>query len=454
MPDLSAVLLGGKVPNRVFGLVLRALVSLRLYRLTARLFALLIHEIPPNTGTVPNRTNEGRATLLALSAEEFREDPKLLAETGRFRVLTVDSGAQRRLMYRFYPANAQWHHVLSHALRPDLDPHRRGYRAFLRAFLPHLYRRLGVSAVIGSHIHFGTDVDWGAVSNELGFPYVVLHRENLFASDWIIRQVTDRLGVVQLRFEGERIVVHNDVVKRVFAESGYASPNTIEVLGCTRMDEYLSRLRNGPGSSIPGRRKVAFFPISLGDGHSEFLTHIRPSIERLHIFLVDFARRNPDIDVIIKPKAKWSSSWQADFDTTLAKSPAAGPYPSNLIVRSDLDVHELILSSSAVLGINTTTLIEAGIAGQRTVIPYFPELRDPWCQAHLLFGSYFPSLLVARDEEELEREIFRGLRGERLPDAMRKTYEEIFQTYVSSLRGDATARYVTLLDQVCRTHAA
>lgn len=67
-------------------------------------------------------------------------------------------------------------------LDADMKKRQNEYRAFLRRFLPSLYARLKINGVVGAAIYYIQDYDWGVVSDEIGVPYIVLHRENLVTS--------------------------------------------------------------------------------------------------------------------------------------------------------------------------------------------------------------------------------------------------------------------------------
>ena len=139
-----------------------------------------------------------RFTLLALNPDRFRGDLPILAETGIFRVLKMPFEWQARFYQRFQHPVAETSADAGHP-GPDLD--REAYRAYLRRFLPEFYRRLGVDAVIGAAVHYRQDRDIGAVSEEIGVPYIVLHRENLVTNAAHYRYFAE-IGERQGRFTG------------------------------------------------------------------------------------------------------------------------------------------------------------------------------------------------------------------------------------------------------------
>ena len=441
-----------RLESIVIGAVMRVLVRSPWPAVQAYLLSLFVRERLPDGRLVKPTADASRPAVLALSADQFRSDPECLAAEGTFRILELATPIMRRLVYRFYPADAPWPDIISHKIRPDLEPNRKRCRAFLERLLPAFYRRLGIRAVISPHMHYGTDVDWGAVSETLGVPYVVLHRENLYASQQVIEMVLRRFAYLGVQFEGRRLITHNPVVSDVLVRSGFVDASRAQALGCIRMDPYIQRAR-GRNPPSPARR-IAIFPYSIGPDDRELFRRLRLAFNRMYAFLVRFALENPDIEIVIKPKAKWMQSWREDTERGLRASGLSLGDATNVVVRADVDVHDLILSSAVVLGLNTTTVIEAGIAGRYTVIPFLEELHVLEVEPEILFFSSFSKLIVARNLDELERHLRAGLAGTSLPPAVRAEYDAVFERYVSTLDAGATARYVHLLQEVINDNAA
>ena len=90
---------------------------------------------------------DGRPALLALTAEHFLGDLEVLADSGEFRVLRLPFSWQARLILLFYPPDLPRRQYLQADTNARVARARKGYRAFLKAFLPRLYRRLGITGV-------------------------------------------------------------------------------------------------------------------------------------------------------------------------------------------------------------------------------------------------------------------------------------------------------------------
>lgn len=441
--------IGDRLRSAALGAAVRGFVALGWKRPLALLYAGLVEERLPGGGRrrVPRRSSDTRPVLLALSAEQFRGDLQCFADEGTFRVLELHANVQRKLIYRFFPAETIWPDIINPKDNEALAVGKRQLRTFFAGLLPHLYERLGVDCVLSPHLHYDSDIDWGAVSQQLGVLYVVLHRENLYACPRLVRFIRDRFASLDTTFEGEHIVVHNEIVRQVFIDNGFVAPEAITALGCMRMDLLVERLRRHRRTAVP--RRVTLFPFAIPSEREESGRRLRMAFDRLHVALVTYAEANPDVEVVIKPKEKWAAQFHQNFERAMDGAGLNANAIPNLIVRDDLDAQDLIFSSAVVVGLNTTTLIEAGVARCRAVIPYFEAMQHESVDDRIYFRDRFDNLIVATDEDELYAEFARALAGEALPEAVHQAYCELFETYVSTLQGTAVPAYVASLKQLC-----
>ena len=412
----------------------------------SRLLAHACREVLPDGRTRRLRKkhdDDGRLTVLALSAGNFRGDLPALAATGQIRVLRIPTHWQTRLIYQFL---RQGQPMLDYVNPPAGHPNRQikaDLRDFFRGFLPVLYRRLEVDCVIGPHINYIADVDWGAVSDELGVPYLVFHRENMFAAAQTRRLVIDRTRRLG-RFEGSHMAVHNEVSRQLHIDAGYVAPERISSLGCIRMDAFMERIRDA-GPPRNDRRMVVFYPFVLG---RVFEPELADFFRDVHMALVKLAVARSEIDVIMKPKPKFHPVWRGLLDRALDETGIDITGLDNLIIRDDLDVQELSLTADVICGLNTTALLEAAVAGRPVVIPYFGDLRTPKYDERLFFRDAFDLFDIAESADAFMAAILRRLQDPGADALVMRRRRELFERYVNTADGRATERYVALLKTV------
>jgi len=399
--------------------------------------------IRPGTQSRP----DGRIGVLFLSSDVFRGDNVHLAAAGSVRVLELPRRWLTRLFLQFYdmqPRRPQMPEYMNPSPTDAPFAYKQDYQRFLERLLPPLFTELGIDCVIGQHMHHIIDVDWGEVSQRLGRPYLVFHREAIVVSPVVRNRVRDRLTRLG-RFQGAHIVVQNEGAVEACIESGFVDRDRITALGAIRMDALardMKRLRN----DLPENGTCVMFAFGLGlfvvagdVPQSQF--------DKAHSAFLSVARNNPKRQFIIKCKPDTEGSWRKDFER-LCGEIGVDPYAlANLRITSDDDPHELIRNAAVVTSFNSTTLLEAGIAGRRVVVPYFDEVRQPEFRECLYFyPGVFDVFVAAQDEEEYMAALEAGLSGVRpITDAELAERVAVFEHYISPLDGRVTERFEALI---------
>jgi len=346
-------------------------------------------------------------TLLALNAKRFSTDLEILARTGRFRVLRFPfdyqalvllaffQAEQRKDYYRFYSPLADDRAMLSARSR---------CRHYLRRLLPRLFAKLGVDAVISAALGYKQDFDLGAVAHEIGTPWIVMHRETFKSSIGHQRDVV-KFGQSFGRFSGTKLLLHNDLTRDLFIESGFIEPEDALTSGCMRMDDFIGNLANEMPACSSERKTVVFFSffhsICLGSNIELLQTKLKGTwsqdgeegfvklFEGSHGALAELARDHPDIDVIIK--CKWGKGWFERIEDAVRARGMDPETMPNLKLVDDEPAHDLIDRADVVVSFGSTTVAEAAIAGKPVVFPYFAEVHRP----------HYTDYVLCRDDRHL-----------------------------------------------------
>ncbi len=92
------------------------------------------------------------------------------------------------------------------------------------------------SIVIGSGFGYKALLDWGAVSHELGYSYIVFHREGYMGSE-IEKHDIRLIGTNGRNFEGTKLVLQSQEHCDLLIECGYGSKTNSSARGTVRMDK-------------------------------------------------------------------------------------------------------------------------------------------------------------------------------------------------------------------------
>ena len=408
----------------------------------ARYVAGHIRQVEPSNGQ-PSPEVPG---ILALNADKFRKDLQILADTRALRVYVLDPDFQRKIVARFRLADGNYQ---THcAAEPDAVHKASRERAVdvWRRVLPSVLSRLNIGAVITAAAHYHTDWDIGTAAEMIGARFVVLHRENSFvAAPAMQREVFERMRKAH-PFTGRMIVMHNDLARQSFIDSGYVGPERVVSVGCLRMDEWI---RWCDQKTAIGRDALLFsFSYASGligrknyatDGPLGFVDLFRQT----HVAFAELAKANAGHQFVVKTKYG-----QSDRTAILSVLAAAGIDPDKLpnyrITVSD-DPHELIRRAAVVIAFQSTTMLEAALAARPVVVPLFAEAVRADHEPYLRFRDAFHLFLTADSAERMKTLVQQNLRAPRLAVEGLSEKRELFEKYVSKLSADTLSRYVAIL---------
>src|SRR5690606_10838918 len=132
--------------------------------------------------------------------------------------------------------------------------------------------------------------------------------------------------------------------------------------------------------------------------------------DQAHCAIAVLARRRPDVDFVIKPK--WAGDFQRRVEEALLRgghAPRGIPHPR---IDPAVDAQDLIFESDVVSAFNSTTMLEAAVAGKPVVQTMFAEAAtDSYADWILLRERQEELFDVARSPEDYERTIEARLEG-------------------------------------------
>ena len=404
-----------------------------------------------------------RITLLALNPNRFRHDLELLEATGRFRVLRVPFETQAALIPYFYGPDRTA--IFRPPVGSPLAAGQAAYRRLLTGVIRRLVATENVRVVVGAAIHYKQDLDWGAAAHAAGIPYVVLHRENLATAPLVRAAYVERYREIG-PFQGDHIVVHNEMMKSVLVDSGFAGSDDVSVAGAMRMDRFIERL----GAQAPTRhqRLVLFsfhHAMSLGLDRHERVGRFDGAwsadgsagwvrlFDAVHGAVARFASSNPDVEVVVK--LKWGGErWHRYVEAACERSGVDPAKTANLVVDDASDAQDLILRADVVTGFASTTLLESALAGRPVIVPHFEEAADPVYEGRVPFRDVSDIFDVAYSLSEYERLLDQRMADPAVDPEVQRKRRSVFSAYVSPEQGGATEAYVDLLDYWARRAAS
>jgi len=440
--------------RNICSLLFRIIVRNRCHSKLAFFYSLIIKELTSD-GKIKRPSKQAgnnKLTILVLSIDGFRSDVDCIANTNEFRVLIIPVQWQRRLVYQFYPVELQKYGFKN-------NPDQLGYkyskeqeeiREFLYEFLARLYKRISINCVISPHSRYVADLDWGAVSTKLGVPHILIPRDSQFASSpYLLNRMKHFFSDGLPKFEGKHIIVQSELDREVYIDTGYVDVEKTSSLGCPRMDGFLRKSKEKRLDAKRRRKKVVFLPFTYKEKGTFDILDLRSYVKELQLFFLRFAIKFPEIDVVIKPKPKGLKPWEKEvMFEMIGDAGTENNKLLNLIIRNDIDIHSLFRESDVVCGLNTSALLEAAVIGLPIIIPYFKDLQCPKYDERLFYRDAYNLFDIAEDTIELESLILYRLENPIIEEKIMEGRKALFGKYVSSVKGDATEKHVTLIKEI------
>jgi len=414
-------------------------------------YSKMIKEIKSEKGL----NNHAGFTILALMPKRFVGDLEVLAENGEFRILAIPFDWQTKILSLYWNDRFDstiYTHKEGSSNKMIIEVQRK-LRCFMKCFLSSLYRKIGVDCVIGSGIFYRQNYDWGLVSNEIGIPYIVLHKENLINSR--IHRRNYEIAKRNNRFQGAHIIVHNTILRDIFIKAGYVRPEQISSLGCLRMDGFVQRVKKQIKINNK-RKKVVLFSFSYNTGLGADIKSFTENrdvgvvnlFEHVHVSIAKLAMKNKEVDFVIK--AKWGGNWLREIEFVCKKNGIVTKELENLSVLHDVNVHNLIFESDVVCVYGSTTALESAIAAKPVIVPYFDEALKPEYADGVHHKDYFHLFDIAHSVEEFERLIVERLANPAVSEDCINERYAVFEKYVSSMKGNAREQYIGLIKKIVK----
>ena len=298
---------------------------------------------------------------------------------------------------------------------PKIEATKTEYRQFLAAVWRHYNNAMAVDVVLTANFAYFTEREFATALEEAGTPFIALHKENVRpprrVNDYWFSLYKMRRG----RFTGRKILVYNDLERKLEIASGVAAPESIVVTGMPRLDRLHRWRREHAGESSAGRPHILFFAFSQYDKLTAIQRKASAGVPgnmedmegwnelswggfclETHQAVVDLARQHPNFDVTIKCKGQG----RRHEDVLRILDQLEQPLPPNLSVVTSGDPYDLIIRSQVVVGFNTTGLLEAVAAGKVVIVPSFGEACEEERQDLII--DLGEAVEYARSPEELK----------------------------------------------------
>ena len=399
-----------------------------------------------------NLIPDPRFGILVLDVERFW--PGGLERLGEEVQLYVLPHECRNFLHSLFFVSEEVSMLRHYNVDDDFILKEREFVSFLRLLIPRLASHLGFDCVLTCNYMYIQNKLIAKACKATHIPFVDLNRESKqdtrFNDKWKRKYETLNLHT---RFFGNAICVYNENMKRLLCDLDVCCPEDIYVTGALQTDTLLKRVSETKNTDTCKQVTLFSFrhmPVSgdnIGydggfcpDGTRGFIT----LFNNVHSAFAKLAKDNPTIRFVIK--LKWSNDWQDYVRGAVEKSGSSLEELDNLVVAGeDEDAMDLILASHFVVGLNSTTMLQARMANKVVIVPYFGEIVDKYPE-NLQYRDVLSEFVLARSPEEFVLLIQEHITG---PISLLPPSPGIFDEYIGFSDGKNLERVLSVLSKEC-----
>jgi hypothetical protein len=402
----------------------------------------------------------GALTVLAFDPDRWTQDLLALAKVAHIRIYAVPFSVSTRIHTLFFgsdpmPGIADYFLITDPAVLAKREMQAR----YAASVLEYLRRWLNVDCAANPAIHYIVDFPWMGGGEKAGVPFVTAHKEFTVLDDRQVRERIDRWkNRYRFKFLGTRLAVTNAIAEKLFTEANVAPAAKVTRAGLLRFDNLL----RVPAPAAP-RDPVTVTLFSFGHLTGPFDSKAEPHghyftkhdddgfvdlFKDTHIAFAEMARANPQAQFLIKPKNVerwWIEKVEQAVEQGLGIPMSAIP---NCRVVAE-PAPDLIRRSVAVIGLNSTVVLETVALDRDLIMPVFAEAAGKY--ADKVYFPHFRDLFsVASSRAELSAMLERALRGERLKTPAPERLHALFDEYVGNHDGRSAERLAAIFHDVVR----
>ena len=380
--------------------------------------AVVAERIVRGCALLQSASDSGAPRVLVFQAGRFPEDLRALARHGGLTLIEAPLEAIQEAngLFRSVPAAGvgdDYDYFLEED--PGCLAERSRQLAFCREVLEIVRGRLAFDCAMTPAVHYRGDFPWAGACEELGVPFVALHKEFTVIDE---RHLPERIELYRkgrFRFQGSWVLVTNESARKLFTEGRVFDPERIEVTGLPRMDQ-LFEMGLDSDRQDRSKQQVTLFSFAHYCGGLGFNKERRSRLfsknddegfvrlfDAVHGAIAELAARYPNVTFKIKPKAP-ADWWKAEIDRVFrARTGKTTKELPNCAIVSE-SAADLIRNSDVVIGFNSTVLLESLALRRPTIMPYFAEAAETY-PYNVYLSDFLEAFTLARSEGELTERI-------------------------------------------------
>ena len=263
----------------------------------------------------------------------------------------------------------------------EINKKKQEYFDYLKKILVILNKFTKFHAILSFNVFYYAERELQRVSKNLNIKFLVLLKEGI-STNQVKKQLSWQLKNTADKFFGDKIATYNIFRKNMLIEANTVKKKDIQAIGIPRYDKIFKYSKN-----IKNRNSVVYFSLrkeagffnsgkdipnnkykSLGKkipktnliSEKKLQNILKKNEKKMISILLNLARKNPNIDVIVKYK-----TGEGNYFINVDKK------PSNMYFITEGSGYKLLENCKVAIGFNTSALYEAIIASCKVLVVSF-----------------------------------------------------------------------------------
>ncbi|MBH11250.1 MAG: hypothetical protein CMG74_13040 [Candidatus Marinimicrobia bacterium] len=422
-----------------------------------------------------SKISSNKKNVLFLDPAKFRGDIDCLKKDKKYNISLIESRWLWATISSFISGKID---ILDY-LNFSKSKQKKSYNkidAFHKSLVHNICSHYKIDCVIIANYRYVEYLPWLKAFKNLSIPIIIFYRECLLTTERFYDGVYSRHKLFK-NYPFDHIIVHNDITKKTFVSSHMAKESQVSVAGALRMDSLLTTINKKFSTKNTRRKKVTLFYFDYRDslfgkeklskiietGYGDkynYVEKIWPYRENLfddlHSTLIKLAINNPEIDVVIKAKKiqkeKNNQSWEKFIDIQ-KKYNVDTLDLKNYFVLNEGNVHNLIMESNIIIGLQSSTVLESAIANKYVIFPLFYNYSRIENFRDFHWHQYINLFEVADSGNQLYEMILNYLSNEReISSEIIEGRKKLFEKYFYNLEGKSLQKYHQIIQGVLSEH--
>ena len=275
------------------------------------------------------------------------------------------------------------------------------YRRVCSNVWQHLKARAKYDAIVTGNWAYWAEREWAMALKDAGDPFIVLHKEGI-KPPAINKMLLAYHNEVRTPFQGSRMIVYQEEEYRHQLAGKFVTQDRLAIGGIPRIDELHNWRKRAAAKQVHAcdSRPLILVLALLPSKHlpSHYFGAHQMSWASLSRELVacteQAARAEPNAQFIIRPRPAELAEYRALVTDTWQIE-----LPDNVMIDATDPIQRVLQSSWAVVGLNTTSLLEAIAIGKPVIEPRFCEAAEPQYRDYII--DLMQATLTAATPEEL-----------------------------------------------------